>query len=176
MNLGLLKGKKVNSSGLSLIETLIYAAIFSTISIVLVSFLVGAMRSWINAKSQRDLVTGAQHALNIITQAVRPAQNIYLPGSSIGVTLGALSVTTEQNPPAHNVRFYVTDGSLYKQDGDAPAFAITSDNISVSQFQINTLTSSTTPQGVQISLGLSSKSIPAITKTFYSTTVWRGMY
>jgi len=170
------KNKKINSSGVSLVETIIYAAIFSTISMVLVSFLVGAMQAWINVKAQRDLVTGAQHAINIIAQVIRPAQNIYLPESSLGVNLGALSMTTEQNPPTHNVKFYVTDSTLYEQDGAAPAFAITPDNISVSQFQINTITSSSTPQGVQISLGLLSKAIPASTKTFYAAMIWRGGY
>ena len=170
------KNKKINSSGVSLVEMIIYAAIFSTISLVLVSFLVGAMRAWINAKTQRDLVVGAQHALNVVSQVVRPAQNIYLPESSLGVTLGALSVTTEQNPPTHNVKFYVANNTLYEQDGAAAAFAITPNNISVSQFQINTITSSSTPQGIQISLGLLSRAIPATNKTFYATMVWRGGY
>lgn len=176
MKMKIFKNKKINSSGVSLVEMIIYAAIFSTISIVLVSFLVGAMRAWMNAKTQRDLVVGAQNALNIVAQVVRPAQNIYLPESSLGVNLGTLSMTTEQNPPTHNVKFYVTNDILYEQDGAAPAFAITPDNISVSQFQINTITSSSTSQGVQISLGLLSKTIPSTTKTFYATMIWRGGY
>ena len=134
-----MKNKKMNSSGLSLVEIIIYAAIFSVISLVLVSFLVGAIRAWINAKTQRDLVVGAQHTLNIITQVVRPAQNIYLPESSLGVTLGALSVTTEQNPPAHNVKFYVANNILYEQAGATAAFAITPNNISVSQRLVESL-------------------------------------
>jgi type II secretory pathway component PulJ len=170
------KNKKTNSFGISLVEMVIYAAIFSTISIVLISFLVGALQAWTSAKTQRDLIMSAQNTLNIIAQVIRPAKNIYLPESSLGVNLGALSVTTEQNPPAHNVKFYVTNNTLYEQDDAAPAFAITPDNISVSQFQINTITSSSTPQGVQISLGLASKTIPAVNKTFYATAVWRGGY
>lgn len=174
------KSKSKNQHGWSLIETVVYAAILSSIIVVVISFSISIIQTWSRIKTQRDLIDSATNVLNYIAQTVRPAENIYLPTSLLNANLGQLSMKTIKNPPPNEnetfVDFYVDNGTLYQKKEGLNSLALTPGNLSITQFKINTITPSTTPHGIQIILGITSNSLPNMSKIFYSTMVWRGGY
>lgn len=144
------EGKKIeekNNSGFTLVEMLIYVALFGLIvgMIFNMMLLVYGMNKKITSYS--GVTADAQSAMERIVYEVTNAEYFYLPTSNfanynyVASKSGQLSIATEKYATANDsiifMDFYVESGTLFlKMDGYDPV-PLTSSNVNVSGFSLD---------------------------------------
>ncbi len=159
-------------SGYSLLELLIYIALFTVISLVLVRSLVTTMRTYAAAQSYRALQNNGELAMERITRELR--EGTTATTSACATTPGTLSISgTDSTGTAHSAAFSVSSGAVRLAINGGSASNLTTGEVTVSSL---TFCSFTTAVGT----GIKTKLVLATTKgvianaTFYSTILLRG--
>ncbi len=158
--------------GYSLIELLIYIAIFAVLSIVLVRSLVTVMRTYAAGARYRALQNNGELVMERITRELRAGTSAVT--STCATNPGTLSIaSTDASSQNHTNNFVVTSGAvMLATDGGS------SNAISTSQVTVTALTfcSFTTPSGAGVKTVLTLR-VPGnypTTASFYSTILLRG--
>jgi type II secretory pathway pseudopilin PulG len=160
--------KKFSEKGLTLIELLIYIAIFGALMIVITTFAINFTDASARSKIKEEVFLDTYSAMKAITYEIKRAEGVYLPTSIFDTNPGQLSLATIYGLSAGEksgyIDFYLDNGRLYsKRDGQAVQ-AITPENIRVMDFYIEHLSSF--PDSVKISLSL--EYFPPTSKYNYS--------
>lgn len=170
--------QSLQKSGSTLVETVLYTAIFAIIATILIAIMANIIQIWSQAKAQADIVQNGENAMDNMLYNIRAAKALYPPTTVSNAPNGQLSILTDLNPPQGEtdsfVDFYIDNGVLYEKQELINPIPLTSSSVSVTSFQIQTLSSTSTPQGVSMSLTLSSNSAPSMQETFYAAAAWRN--
>ncbi|MBP6904565.1 MAG: hypothetical protein KBB91_00725 [Candidatus Pacebacteria bacterium] len=163
---------KTSQHGYSVLELLIYIALFAFLSVVLIQSLVTVMKTYTQAQSYRALQTNGEFVMERITRELRNGTTATT--SACATTPGTLSIaSTDSGGTSHTNVFMVADAKAQLVTDGAGAVDLSTTEVSVTSL---TFCSLTTPvgQGVKTTLVLSTtKGIP-ISASFYSTIVLRG--
>jgi hypothetical protein len=163
-----------NKKGTTLLETLIYLALFG----IIVSLVSVAMNQMLNLYSYVRIRGGAseyaQQAISLITMEIKNASGIYTPTSIFGIDSGQLSLETTNKHPAGEVStfvdFYLDNGRLFiKREGATPELVI-GDRFRTSKFMITNLNQNSTSSALRIELDIIPHS-SVIEAGFGSTTI-----
>lgn len=162
--------------GMSLIETVLYVALFSILIFSLSAFLVQLVyQTQIKQRSISEVEQQGQRVMRLITQAARNSTAIVTP--TFGSTGASLSVGV---PDATNspTLFSVSNGTIQITEGAVDAIDLTSSRVTASGFTIQNVSSSGTAGSVRIQFTLDYNSTSArneyqYTKTFYGTATLR---
>ena len=124
------------SRGFTLIEALVYVAVFTIIISSTTLFFLTTLRASFAVRAEQAAVTNAALAMRAMEFEVRQADRLYPPTSVFDNDAGQLSVRTPRlAPPDHRfayVDFYLDNGVVYarRDDGTDPA-ALTSGDVLV---------------------------------------------
>jgi len=138
---------KKGEKGLTLVELMIYSAIFCTVMTVMTGFLWNIIFGNIKETSYQEVQQNARFALSKISQETKKATGINtpLPGATSN-TLSLIMATPELNPTVFDVdsgRLRITRGPLGRSS------YLTSDQVMVSSLQFTNVSYSGTPGTVQ---------------------------
>lgn len=139
--------KAPHVKGTTLIETLIYVAIFSFFVVSLISFSVGMTSSRLNNQIILEVNYQGSRAINVITQALRNADSVVEP--AVGVVGSSLNITTD-SPATNPTVFYLSDGVMYVSEGGMQPIALTNDKITISNLFFSNLSVVSKPSTIQI--------------------------
>ena len=140
------------NKGFTIIETLIYVAIFSIIVGALSSFVLSINSSRLRAQILFEVNDQGTNIVRIISQTIRNGQSINMPTS--GSTAASLSVATA-NVVTNPTIFSVVDEILYITEGSGSPIALTNNKVKISNVIFTNLSRSGTPGVVEIRFTLS---------------------
>lgn len=153
--------------GYSLLELVVYVALFAVISVVLVRSLLTVMKTYARAQAYRQLQNNGELVMERIIREVRDAESI--TGGTYNSSPGAITLTNAQINTT--VGFTVADRAVVVTTEGVPA-VLSSENVRVDSLVFRVLT---TPYGtgVKTELLLSTSGNPSVSAAFYSTTLLR---
>jgi len=166
--------KKQN--GFALVEMLIYIIIFVLIALSIVSSLTYITKSYRQLKNERDILISAQTVLNEITLDVRQAKNIDSTNSLFNSATGRLTLLGKRTDNTDlKYEFYLTNGQIHLKENDVERGALTSDQVTVSEFYVYRLVNSIT-EGITVRLKLEAENEVSRVKTFSATSILRNVF
>ncbi len=167
----------IRKTGVSLIEMLVYIALLTSVTTLVVNGLVTMSKTYNNVKLSKNITASATSALSRMVYEIRQAQSIDTGQSTFVTSPGQLTLnTTLANGAVTTVRFYVSGGVIKVMTGGVDGGQITLSNTIVTNLVFNQIQNSLS-NAVKISLTLqSSVGSKTKTETFYTTAVLRNFY
>ncbi|HRY31058.1 MAG TPA: prepilin-type N-terminal cleavage/methylation domain-containing protein [Candidatus Paceibacterota bacterium] len=154
------------NAGLSLIETLIYVALFAVFVIALVFF--SSKISSFSARAQviSEINRQGVQSLKTLTQAIRNSSAIISPATS---TSGDMLVLSSDE----TVTFSLSNGVLYRTDGSGPAAPLTYGDVYIRDLIFHNLSKSSTSGSLSISFTVGNAT-SSPTEVSHSVDFWGG--
>jgi len=143
--------KAKTNAGFSLVETLLYVALFAIIVSALAVFLATLSASRINQQVTGEVDQQASFALRTITQSLRNATVINSP--SAGATSSSLSINTGVASTTPTL-YSLTSNTLFITEGVNPPIPLTNTRVNVTNLTFSNLTLSGSKGNVAIDLTL----------------------
>lgn len=147
---------KLGREGFTLIEILIYAALFVIVGVVASSFFIQISDLAETSRRSRESLDNARRVMGVINQEIKHATSVYTPTSTLGTNPGQLSLETTRDLPTDEnttyVDFYVDDERIYIKRESQAASLVTSEKVKVTQFTFTRLAGSDGNEAVQINL------------------------
>jgi hypothetical protein len=169
------KQKKI-LKGFTLVEVLVYIAVFTLISFALVQTTISVNKAYLSIKSNQMLEISASDSLNRISNDIRNVRSILIDSSSIfDVSPGRLTLSVKDNLGKDKIVEYYVDGfnMLQVKENGMSVGKLTSSLTPVSNLvfkKIDTGSSS----AIKIDMTLQAfKSGVTTTESFYSTYILR---
>lgn len=159
--------------GVTLIELLLYIAIFSLI----ISTVVGVALSALGSRARNNAVIEVDYqgarAISMMTSTIRSSQGINSP--ALGVSSGSLSLLSNQvasNPVVYSAISQSGVSRLIYTEGNNPSISLTNNKVSVVDMSFNNSTALDGKQSIQVTLTLRYNNVgnrPELNyqKTFY---------
>jgi len=148
----------------SLLETIIYVAIFSIIVIAVVNFSNIITGTRVYNQVVFEVNGQGSSVIKTITHSIRNANSINSP--TVGNTASNLSISTD-NSETNPTVFSVSGGVLYITEGSGAPVAMTNNKVIISNMIFSNLTRSGTPDILSVSFNIASTS-PNSTPVTYS--------
>ena len=165
---------KVKNSGYSLVEMIIYVAILSAISAIVVNMLLSLTGSYRTISALRIAEHSGIDSMERMTRDIRGATSVDTGNSTLNSSPGVLTLISTINFVSTTTKFYVQNGVL-KVDINGSYFGpLTLSNTLVTNLVFRLLNSGTSNAvkidlTVQGTVGATTK-----TKTYHSTVILRG--
>ena len=156
---------------------IIYIAILSILTVVIINATFGAIRSFAEFRVSRDLNTSAFSVMERLTREIRSAYAIDINQSSFDVSPGRLTLQKKDSGGAEStVEFYVENNSLKIKESGILIGALISSSTRMDNFTVRSL-SNPNSNAIKAEVTLTA-SRGGISKTgnFYSTAILRGSY
>ncbi len=151
----------MNRRGFTLVETIIYVALFASAIGVLSSVFVSSLRTDKLTEQQHELLQTRRLIEIRLREAVEQAGIISSPSAGTSDTL-----TVDGGAFANGAQTFTVAGqTLYYQDGSASAVAITPSSLDITSFAVTRIASS--PPGVGVSFTIATQDT-ATTQSFDS--------
>ncbi len=117
--------------GFTLVESIIYVAILTIFSVLILNVIVLFGKSWSVVKANKNVNVSAMTALERITRDVRSATSV--AGSSVlGTTPGTLDINVKDQSGASVVQsFYISNGKLFTRIGSGAEEQLTLSSVTV---------------------------------------------
>ena len=110
-----------SQSGYSLVEIIIYVAIFAMLAVVVINSVIVVMASFTETRTNRDLQESGYTSLERISREIRQAKSIDVADSTLGGTNPSFGIlvlnTTDGSGNARVVKFAVVSGALDIYEG-----------------------------------------------------------
>ncbi|MEI7513196.1 MAG: prepilin-type N-terminal cleavage/methylation domain-containing protein [bacterium] len=151
----------------TLVETIVYIAIFSLFIIGATSFMGDISTARLHNQMVLEINDQGSKAMKTITQVLRNGSNVNSP--TIGNTAYNLSVVT--NVPATSPTvFSLSSGAIYMQEGSGSPVALTNNKVVASNLVFSNFSRPDTPNIIKISFTLTSTNATSSPSGQYSFT------
>ena len=162
-----IKMKKNNlQKGFSLIEMVIYIAVFAVFVGALITFLLNINSTRLHAQIVLEVNGQGASLMKTLTLAVKSATAINSPGT--GVSSGVLSINTANSQTTPTV--FSEDGeTLYITEGTGTAMALTNNKVKLTDLTFTNVSQAGTPGIIQIRFTISNTASKTSTYEQYST-------
>lgn len=161
-----------SKKGFTLIEYIVYLAVFSALSIATISMILGLIEVSRKASALQDIHDNARVTMETLAQEIRQAKSIYTPTSILGSNPGQLSLETKNyvssGDPHTYVDVYIDGSSIYIKREGQEATRLTSKNVHVKNLTFTPLNQASTP-ALRITLILEAPSFPGSVHAFITT-------
>jgi len=147
------KEKIKKNNGISLVETIIYVAIFSMIVTTFVSFSSSMTSSRLHNQMMLEINDQGSSAMKTITQAIRNASAVTSP--TIGSSDSSLTLSMYSSPINPTV-FSFSSGVLYITEGAGSQIVLTNSKVVVSNLTFSNFSRASTRDIIKISFTLTS--------------------
>lgn len=131
--------------GFTLLETLVYVALLTIVSTILINFILDITRSYTKAKVKSEVFSQTQQALGTIIKEIKQAKGIYTPTSYFGtgdskrqLSLETLDPAVGGLPSGENstfVDFYLDNQKIYVKRENQTTENLTSDLIKITSLE-----------------------------------------
>jgi len=138
----------LGSAGMSLVETIVYVAIFSIFVIGLAQFSTTLSTTRLHTQGVLEVNDQGSQALKLITQTLRNGSSVNSP--TIGNNGSSLSIDTDV-PATNPTVFSESGGVLYITEGADSPIALTNNKVVVSNLSFSNLSRASTPNIIKIS-------------------------
>lgn len=157
--------------GYSIVELLIYLAIFAAISILVINSFITILDSFNTTNANRKLLEAGVQSMERMAREIRQADSIDVSGGTTSLILN----TKDSLGNPEIITFLNEDGVLkFEKDGEKDS--LFGGNVTISQLVFNVITT-TESQAVKIKLRLSYQDVKnQKEENFYTTVVLRGGY
>lgn len=166
-------------TGFTLVETIIYVAVFAMISIALVQLTISINQTYAAIKSTQALEVSASDSLNRMSHDIRNSTSVIMGDSSVfGVSPGRLSLSYKDSTGALRTVEYYLDSSnmLQVKENNISMGKLTASSTPVSNL-IFTLINTGNSTAIKIDMSLETqKNKATTTESFHSTYILRGSY
>ncbi len=169
--------KLSNKNGVSLVEMIIYVALLTSVTTLVVNGLVTMSKTYNDLRLSKNVTTSANSALTRMVYEIRQAQSVDATQSTFITSPGQLTLnTTPAGGSQTTVKFYLQNGVLKSMVGGVEEGQLTLSNTTVSNLIFSRIQNSVS-QAIKISLTLQSTvGSKTKTETFYTTAVLRNIY
>lgn len=163
--------KKNLKNGITLIETLVYTAIFSMFILTLVSFSNSIHTTRLRNQSMLEVHSQGSSVIRILTQNIRNAVKVNEPViSNSGTSISLETIDPLTNPTI----FMMATGTLYMKEGASDPVALTNNRVEVFNLVFSNLSRISTPDTIRIRFSLKNSDIhnrdgEQYTKDFYGS-------
>lgn len=165
-----IKSKKNNIKGFSLFETVVYIALFSLISIIILFSISISAKIYRTARVNNLMTESGNIAMERITRSARSA-NALTANSVFGSSTGVLELA---NSDATTAKFYISNGVVLLDENGVLSGSLTNEDLVASSLYFYNIT---TPQGVAVKTELTlTHPQTSRTEKFQSTTILRNAY
>jgi len=165
--------KKSNySKGYSIIELLVYIALFVLISLVVVKSLIYMMKTYSDARSFRTVQQNGELVMERLTREIRQANTVSVAGSAFGSSPGTLSLSGKDNSNAPYTAVASLVNGVAQLTINGVSSSLSSDEVSISNLTFWNITTATS-NAIKLQLTLTTTNAPVVTKSFYTTVVLR---
>ena len=147
------RNKKQKNIGISLVETIIYVAIFSMIVTAFVTFTSSITSSRLHNQMVLEVNDQGQKIMKIITQTIRNSNEVIIP--TINNINSSLTLTT-YNPNLNPTIFSEVGGVLYVSEGGSGQIDLTNNKVIVSDLLFSNFSLPNTADVIKFSFKLSS--------------------
>jgi hypothetical protein len=159
--------------GFSIIEIIIYLAIFTTMSIIVINSFITILSSFSAIRTNQDLLEGGSVSMDRISHEIRQAKNIDIVNSTSEI-LQLNSTDTSGNSAVIKLAKVGNALNLY-EDGNLVGNLLPQ-NILLNSISFDRI-STTNSEGIKIKIVLQdSRSKIGKTENFYNTIILRGGY
>ena len=169
---------RYTQKGISLLEALIYVAIVTLLTVVVVNTAVVMTTVSAKARLKRNVLSEGGLSVERITREIRLADSVDISGSTLGVHPGVLRLNTivgfdDETPTTRE--FYLEDGTLMIKEGTSTAVPLTS-AVRVSRLVFYRTVASTSEAASVVLTAEDTFRGLLESHTFYSTSVLRRSY
>jgi len=163
-----------SKKGYTLVEALIYIAIFVVMSSVMVSLILLILETNRQVAPLNSLSRGAISTLEIISREIRNASSIDTVGSVMGTSTGSLKINTfDQRGSPKTIKFYLDLGVIKLAENDIYLGPLTTDDVVANSLFFD-LATSTNQNLIRIEMDLTAGSGKhQKNERFYSSTKLR---
>ncbi|MFH1611707.1 MAG: prepilin-type N-terminal cleavage/methylation domain-containing protein [bacterium] len=150
------KIKPKNKNGFTIMELIIYMAVFIIIATALITFTLDLLRIQTKVQIKKEVLDSAQRSIDVISWEIKHAKSIYDNTCVAGAHPGQLSLKTIQNTPDGETETYVdfylddNDNLCIKREGQSGEL-LTSENVKISNLVFSNFTAGDT-QAIQIDI------------------------
>ena len=168
--------KYSTQSGYSLMEAVVYVALFVGLSVCLIDVTLILSKSYTEVRVNRDLLDSSQALVERMSREIRTAKSIDAT-SALDTDPGSLLLhTTDASGTARTMAFALTSGVLYVKDNGGAPVALSGQDVSVSSLVFHSIALSE-GAGVRFEITLQSlRSASHKTINLSDTVVMRGGY
>ncbi len=168
-----------NERGYSIVEVLLYVALFTVLSTVLISTLFGMTQTYKESLSVNDLIDSSQLSMERMAREIRNASDIDMPASVFGDDPGILKlISTTADDTPKTVTFDTTGSHALRLDDSSigdPSL-LTGSRIGVTSLVFRPITTAH-GKAVRIEMKLAALRSPSgKTATYTDTVALRGAY
>ncbi len=169
--------KQKTIQGFSLAEILVYVAIFSAMSVVVIQAYIVITSSFSATRTARDLLESGSTAMERISREVRQASSIDTANSTFGSNPGVLALmSTDSGGASETVKFSTASGALNLYYNGSLVSNLLGQNISVTNLVFRRIVT-VKGEAVKVEMTLTdTRSKNAPTELFYDTIILRGEY
>ena len=161
------------NKGLSILEALIYIAILSIVSVVIVDVALVMTKAYGSFRVTQNIERAGLSSLDRIIREIRDAESIDLSASVLGTHPGTLTLnTTDSSGNARTVEFYLQNEVISLKENGIANGALMNTNASTTNFIVRRIVNAHS-EGVKIEMTISSG---AKSENFYATAVLRNSY
>jgi type II secretory pathway pseudopilin PulG len=152
-------------NGITLIETLVYTAIFSMFILTLASFSDSIQTTRLRNQSILEVHSQGSSAIRIMTYTIRNAVQVNSPViSNSGTSISLETIDPLTNPTI----FMMATGTLYMQEGTGDPVALTNNRVEVQSLVFSNFSRVSTPDTIKIRFSLKNSDLHSRTGEQYS--------
>lgn len=164
-----------NLKGISLVETIIYLAIFTFISVLAINSFINIMNSFATTRTNRNLLESGLNSMERISREIRQAQNIDLANSNLDQGVLQLNSTDLSDNPLI-VKFAKENSTLNIYQAGNLSGSLLGQNIVLDSLIFRRI-ATTEGEAIKIEMTLrDSRSKVNKSENFYNTIILRGSY
>ena len=169
--------KKIKKNGYSLVEIIVYLAIFTTLSVLVINSFVIVLGAFNTTRSNRNLLESGSLAMERISREIRQASSVDIANSVMGSNPGVLQLNSTNSAGTTMImKFVVGNGALNISKDGVLIGNLLGQNILVDNLIFRRITT-TNGEAVKIELTLEdSGSKISRLENFYDTIILRGAY
>lgn len=164
-------------SGFSLLETVVYIALFSTLSLTIANSMIQTVRGFNYLRASRDIDTASVVIMERLTANIKNATSTDVSNSTFGATPGrlTLNVTNASGTPM-TVEYYVLSNNLRIKEAGVDVGSLMSSAARIQSLIFYSIDTGGT-SGIKIELQLqSTRGVVTANDNFYNTVMLRGTY
>lgn len=168
---------KSKKNGYSIVEIIVYLAIFTTLSVLVINSFIVVLGSFNNTQTNRDLLESGSAVIERVSREIRQAKSIDVVGSVLASSPGALQLnSTTSSGTTTIMKFSVASGALNLYQDGTLVGNLLGQNVSVTTLIFRRIVT-TNGEAVKIELTLEdTRSKSSISANFYNTIILRGAY
>jgi type II secretory pathway component PulJ len=166
-----------HKKGYTIIEILVYLAIFTLVSVGTINSLVIIVKSFGEIRSNRAIIDSGSLAMERMTREIRNASSIDTANSTLASNPGVLTLnTTDSSGTAKTVKFMTSNNVLVLYEDGSLSGNLLGQGIQVTNLVFTSITM-TNGTAVKVAMTIQdTKSARLQSQDFYSTIILRGSY